>query len=192
MAAGRLIAAITAIAVLGIVGLFLVYAPHKQPNVHGEIATDTDVISDSNEEVAFREQAAADDRFESTESISAVEGQSQRPGFHAIDLTDHEEANLLQAPSVFLNREPSETLRMAIDFGQIDYVRADRDFSQNEYVTQGWIFYEPIEGQIPVVLCLSQTKTIIDWMYCQEETRPDTGRIPSSETPRIQPVEWSR
>jgi len=80
-------------------------------------------------------------------------------------------ANLLRAPSVFLNRHPSEVLIKAFELGHIDYVRADRDISENEYVIQGWIYYEPIDGYVPVVLCLSQTKSIVDWMYCQEETR---------------------
>jgi hypothetical protein len=97
---------------------------------------------------------------------------AQPVGFHEIALSDVEKANLLQAPWVFLNDSPSEVLAKAMELGRVELVRADRDFDDNEYVTQGWIYYEPLDGQIPVVICLSQTKTIIDWMYCQEETRP--------------------
>ena len=100
--------------------------------------------------------------------------QTQPLGFHEIALSEVEKANLLQAPSVFLNDSPSEVLAKAMELGRVDLVRADRDFDENEYVTQGWIYYEPLDGQVPVVLCLSQTKTFIDWMYCQEETRPQS------------------
>ena len=135
----------------------------------GQSDTDSDVKSDRPSD--FQDRTQVGESTESKNTTGDLE-QAQPVGFHEIALSEVEKANLLQAPSVFLNRSPSDLLAKAIELGRVEYVRADRDFDQNEYVTQGWIYYEPIDEDVPVVLCLSQSKTIIDWMYCQEETRP--------------------
>ena len=116
-------------------------------------------------------QAIADAAFEVKTGAPA---DTQPLGFHEIALSETEKENLLQAPSVFLSKAPSEVLAKAMELGRIEYIQADRDFSQNEHITQGWIYYEPLDGQVPRIVCVSQTAAIIDWMYCQEATRPQS------------------
>ena len=134
-------------------------------------ALSSDAESDQLSEFQHRESV---DGTTASKAPTGTVDQAQPLGFHEIALSEVEKANLLHAPSVFLSDSPSEVLTKAMELGRVELVRADRDFDENEYVTQGWIYYEPLDGQVPVVLCLSQTKTIIDWMYCQEETRPQS------------------
>ena len=85
------------------------------------------------------------------------------------ELSPRDRLNLIAAPQVFLCSKPSDALAQALTDGTVETVRADRLENDASQAVQGWLYYPEVDGYQPIVLCISETFPVIDWMHCQEE-----------------------
>jgi len=91
-----------------------------------------------------------------------------------VDLSESDTRHLIAAPQVFFNAKPSSALANAWANGQVERVRADRVVGGDSNTVQGWIYYPVVAGYQPMVLCVSESFPVIQWVHCQEhsETLP--------------------
>ena len=85
------------------------------------------------------------------------------------ELDEQQKQSLIAAPSVALNREPSDTLRNALERRWLHQVRADRVIGDDVDVLQGYVYYLAAPGQYLEVLCVSVPTFPVIWSHCQEE-----------------------
>jgi hypothetical protein len=117
----------------------------------------------------------------SLQGSDALSGEAPaEPKLVPVELTVTERLNLLAAPQVFLRSKPSEALAQAIAAGSVEAVRADRLENDESQAVQGWIYYSKFDGYQPIVLCISETFPVLDWMHCQEH-KVVTGITVSTE-----------
>ena len=93
-----------------------------------------------------------------------------QPKLVEVSLNATDRLNLIAAPQVFLKLKPSSALSQAMTYGRVDKVRADRVEDGESTAVQGWIYYADVAGYTPMVLCISETFPVLDWMHCQEHS----------------------
>ena len=98
----------------------------------------------------------------------ATDSKGAQPKLVEVPLSETERLNLIAAHQVFLNAKPSSALAYAMTYGRVDRVRADRVEGGESTAVQGWIYYPEVAGYRPMVLCVSETFPVLDWMHCQE------------------------
>ena len=101
---------------------------------------------------------------------SSTDTSQPQPTLVEVPLSTTDRLNLVAAPQVFLNQEPSSALAQAMTYGRIVRVRADRVDNGDSTAVQGWIYYSEVAGYTPMVLCVSETFPVLDWMHCQEHS----------------------
>jgi hypothetical protein len=106
--------------------------------------------------------------------------QEPQPRLVDVHLSDAERRNLIAAPQVFFNAKPSSELANAWASGEVERVRVERVQDGDSNVVQGWIYYPTVAGYQPLVLCISETYPVMNWMHCQEHNK-QLGIIGSRE-----------
>ncbi len=90
------------------------------------------------------------------------------PTLEPINLSETEQLDLIEAPKLWMNLEPTGSLASAISNSDVSEVRAERVTDNNVKTAQGWIVYEPTGGKSHMVFCFSESTDPLRWLHCQE------------------------